>query len=117
MSRNVLDGKLVFESVNNVFSLDFLNFALSVLHDELVNMHETSTDSHEYLITLFNFDINPLLSKLIDTLGFSQEHDSHLVALRESVKIIRQSFVNFVIFLGDVNCLVLLKSFIEVKEF
>ena len=74
MSSYVLDGCLVPEPREDISAFNFINFSPRILIDEFVNMHETTTNSHKDLVALFNLYKDTLLSKLIDTFAFSQEH-------------------------------------------
>ena len=44
-------------------------------------MHEAAADSDLNLVAFFNFDIDALLSELVDALGLPEEQDLHVVAL------------------------------------
>ena len=80
--RNLLSNNLVLESLDNIAPLNFLNLQWSIKINEVLNAHVASTDSDLDLVAFFNFDINSLLAKLINTWWLPQEHDFDFVSLR-----------------------------------
>ena len=114
MRRDILNSSLVGEPRDNVFPLNLLNLLLGVLLDEVINMHEATSDSHHDLIPLLNLDVNSLLPELINALRFPQKHDLHLFPLRVFVQVIAKSLIDLTILLCDVNSLVSLQSLIQI---
>lgn len=107
---NVLNGSLIAETIEDIISLNLFNLQIRVLIDELVNVHVTSTDTNEYLLTLLDLNVNSLLSELVDTFRFSEEHDLHLFSFGVSIDVGGQCFINFVMLVGDIHSLSLLKE-------
>ena len=97
-------------------SLNLLGLFRRILLDELLNVHEAATNSDQDLLTFFNFDINPLLAELVNTLRFTQKCNVHPGPLGVLVYVIRQSFVNLVIFMGYVNRLILFQLVNDLQE-
>ena len=117
MSWNVLNCWFVLESCKHISSLNLFDLSISVLCNELINMHVSSTNSYKNLITLFNLDIHTFLSELVDTFAFSQKHDLHLCSLRIGVQIVSENLVDFIVFMSNINSLVFLKLFIDLDHF
>jgi hypothetical protein len=84
-------------------SFNFVDFLRSVLVNELLNVHESTTYSYENVVTLFDFDENSFLAKLINTLGFSQKKNSEIFSFGVSVKNASKSLINLIGFIGMVN--------------
>ena len=105
------------ESRQHVPTLYLLNFALSVLVNEILNMHKATTHTHENLVAFFHLDVNALLTELVYAFTFSQEHDLQLFAFWEFVEVIAKSGVDLVVLLRDVHSLVLLQHFVDFDEF
>jgi len=111
---NVLDSQFVGESSHNIFSFNLFHLLVGVLLDELVDMHETTTDSDHDFVSFLNFNVNTLLTELVHSVRLSQEHDFHLFSLWVLVQVISQSFIDLVVLLRDVNCLIFFKSLIKI---
>ena len=85
LGANVLNGYLFSEVLSYVLSIDLFCFFWSILFDEFFYAQVSTTNSYKYSFSFFNFNVNSLLSKLIDSFWFSKEHDVHLLPLRISV--------------------------------
>ena len=79
MCGNVLDLKLVLESLHDILSLNLFHLLWCILLDKLIDVHVSSAHSHQDGIPLLYFDVNAFLSKLIHPLRLSQEHDVHFL--------------------------------------
>ena len=101
--RYLLNCQLLLEPTQGVFSVNFVHLVVSVCVNEFFNVHISSADSNEYLTSLFNLDVDSLLAELVDSFGFSQEHNFHIVVLGSAVNKIRELRVNIVVFLGDID--------------
>ena len=84
--------------------------------DELIDVHVTTTNSAENLVALFNFDVNSLLAELIDTFGFSEEHDFHRLLFWLIIQVISKSFINFVELVSNIDILRLHQYFTDIEE-
>ena len=113
---NILDIFLILKSLYNIFPFNFIDFLISILINKVIDMHETTTNSDEDLISFFDFNVNSFLAELINTFGLSEEHDLHFIPFRIPINIISKSFINWVIFLSNINCLILFKHFNYVHE-
>lgn len=109
MHGDILNGDFILEPGQDISSFDLVDFCLSILVYEFINMHIATSNSHQYLIALFDFDVDSLLSKNVYTLTFSQEHDSHVRGFGPGVQELAQRLVDFVVFVSDVDVLALLE--------
>jgi hypothetical protein len=82
----------------------------------VVDVHIPTTNSHEDIIFL-NFDDDPFLSELVDSITLSDEEDVQLLSVGILIEIGRQHIINFVMLFGNVNRLILLQHFINVQDF
>ena len=104
MGDDVLDCRLVLEPCEYISSLKFVDLTLGVLLDELIDVHESTTDSDQDLVPTLHLDMNPLLPKVVHPLTLTQEHNLHPIGFRASgVDILRQLVVNLVSFMPNVN--------------
>ena len=65
----------------HIFTCYFLGFFWCVLPDELLNIHVSSSNSHQNAITLLYFDVDSFLTELIDTFRLPHECNVHLLSL------------------------------------
>lgn len=75
---NLLNGSLVRELLEHIVSLDFVSFFLTILVNEILNIHKSSSNSYKDFFTFFNFNVYSSLSELIYALWFTKEHNVHL---------------------------------------
>ena len=106
----------------NILSLDILNFLWRILIYELFNMHESSSHSDQNLISFLYFDVNPLLTKLIDAFWFSKEEDFEFFTLWIGIDECSKSLINSIFPLRMVYfifCNFILRSqqFVFIKRF
>lgn len=98
-----LQAGLVAEALQGAYpSGRSAHLSVCVLFDEVFHWHVSATDPNEDLVALLNADIDPLVSKLIHTSRFTQEHDLHLLALRIRVNEVSQSKVDPIISLWNI---------------
>ena len=88
MYRNVLNSRLILEPSNHISSFDLVSLGLGVLLNEFVDVHESSTNSHQELVSLFNLDVDSFLTELVNALTFSKEHDLEVSSLWVPVQIV-----------------------------
>lgn len=93
---------LLPESIEYIPSLDSLNLKILVLVNEIINMHESSTNSHFNGVTLLNLKVDFSLTKLVHSFGLSQEHDSELFPLWELLDVMGKRDVDVVGSVADV---------------
>ena len=79
-------------------------------------MHEAAADSDLDLIALFNFDVNALLAKLVDTLGFSEEENLDAISLWVLVDVVGEVGVDSVHFVTNHDGLGLLHAILKVNH-
>ena len=116
MCGNVLDLKLVLESLHDILSLNLFHLLWCILLDKLIDVHVSSAHSHQDGIPLLYFDVNAFLSKLIHPLRLSQEHDVHFFSLWICVKVPGKRLIGLVILPCDVHGLPIFKSLIDIKK-
>ena len=73
--------------------------------DELIDMHVSTTNSDQNLITFFTFNVNTLLTKLINALTFSEEHDFHVFSFWVTIQKFAQLLINLIIFMSNIYSL------------
>ena len=113
MGSDVLDRALVLESCKNVSAFNLFYLSLGILLDEFVDVHETSANSDENLITLLDLDVHSLLTKLINAFRLSEEHDFQIFGMFwVGVEVLAECLINTVVLVANVDCLSLLKIFI-----
>ena len=107
--RGVVDGdplhrQLILEATQDISSsLDLLELERRVRLNEVVDVHEAASDSHLYLVALFDFDVDTLLPELVDALGLPEEENVHLLFLRVPLNVLGEVHVNLVTFVADVD--------------
>lgn len=89
--------------MRHVFPLDLVDLKMSELLNELVEMHETSSDSDKDLITLLNLDEDPLLAKPVNSFRLTQKQNLELGPFGEGVECLTQGGINLVRWLCMVN--------------
>ena len=105
-SSGSLQLDFLLESGHDIFSVNFFNFRSCILVDKIIDGHVTTTNSYHNLIALLNLNVNPLLAKLVDTFGFSEEEDVHLLSLWIFIDKISKGSIDGIIFLGNINSLI-----------
>ena len=108
ISRYFLNGNLVLKFLENILSRNFICLFLGVLGNEVRNGHIASTNTAEDSISLFNLDVDSLLTKLIYTFGLSQEHNVHFFALGIPIDEVGQLEVYLIILVSDIDALTFL---------
>lgn len=98
----LLNLELILELIEDILSLDLCHFLLRVLIDEVVNVHETSTNSHLDRVTLLNLEVHTLLAELIYAFRLSKEKDLHPFLFRIVGDIVLKNSVNLVILVSDI---------------
>ena len=103
--------QFVVKPFRNVSSLDLVDLSVLVLGNELVNVHESSADSDQDLVSLLDLDINSLGPESVDSFAFSQKHDLEVFAIRNSIiklviNPVCQSLVDPVILVSDKHFIV-----------
>ena len=115
---NFLHCKFLIKSRDYVWSSFYLlDFLLGVLLNEIINVHIATAYSYFNLIAFFDFDIDTLWAKLINTCGLSQEKDFHPFLLRVLIEVACQCHVNPIVLVTDVDRLLLGQILEIIHEF
>ena len=100
-----MHSNLLLESIHDIFPMDPFNFYLGILLDELINVHEATTNSDHDLVALFDLDEHSFLPKLVNTFGLPEEHNIHFFSLWIPVDELTQCLINFITFMSNINSL------------
>ena len=121
VERNLLNCYLWIKSFKRIPSLNFFDLFRCILLNEISNVHETTANSNQQIISFLDLDVNSSMTELIDTLRFSQEQDIHSISLRIVIDKICKCFINGVWFLWNVNSLFVrtqfFNSFVQFSNF
>lgn len=112
-----LDASLPVKTSNRVISLNTTDFSWSEFCNEVTNMHETTTDTNEYLIAFLNLNMDFLWSKLVNSLRLSQEHYLHLLFLRIRVYEFGKCLINLIRILWHVSVQHILNLLLQIMHF
>ena len=94
---------LLSESLHGILSLQLFELDRCVLVKEFIDWQVTATNSNVDLV-LVDLDVNTLAAELVDTLGFSHEHDLQLLTVGVVVDVLGDTLVNRIVLDGNVNC-------------
>jgi hypothetical protein len=100
--EDLLDSDLLRELLEWIVSGDLLELDGSVLIDELVDGHVTTTDANLDLV-LDDLHLNTLGSKPVDTGALTHEHDLELGSVRVVVDVLSDFHVNGIVTDGHVD--------------
>jgi len=98
----------LFLNLETASFLMILSTSWRVLLYEFVDVHVTTSHSDKDLVILTYLDVYLLGTKLIDTLGLSQEQNLHLLLLRERVDCITQEHVDPITLPTNIDFLIVL---------
>ena len=82
MAGYVLSRAFVLEAREGIDSLHSVRFDRRVFRNEVLDVHETATDSDTYLVALLNLDEDTSRAKFVHAFRFPKEHDLHLLLFR-----------------------------------
>ena len=103
IDNSLLNSNFLTESLQRIFSFKLLKFNWSVLIKELINWKISTTNSYLNVIFL-NLDCNSLCTKLIDSFGFSHEHNLQFRSFWIVVNEFCQLFIDCVFFYRNIYC-------------
>ena len=84
-SGHSLSLDFIEKSLDDILSFNLVKFTLSVLVNKFSHVHITTSNSNKWLIAMLYLYVHSLLSELVDSFAFSQEHYFHLVFFWELV--------------------------------
>jgi len=107
---NLLHSNLLLESIHHIFSIDPFNFYLSILLNELINVHVTTANSDHDFVALLDLDEHSFLPKLVNAFRLPEEHNIHLFSLWISVDKSAESSINHIAFVCNIDGLLFFKQ-------
>ena len=93
---------LLIESLEDVSSIYFFNFRLSVFGDELVGQHVAPSNFNVHFVAFQYFDLNLFLSESVDTFRLSQEENLELLLFWIIINEVSKRLIDLILPLGQV---------------
>ena len=93
---------MLFKCLNNIPTANFLDLLISILLDEVLDMHEAASNPDKYLISFFYFDVYLSLSERVHAFRLPQEEYLHPLSLWILVDEISKCSIDFVLLLWNI---------------
>lgn len=95
------------EGIQSILSLYLFSLGARILLEKVCKLHEASTDSDQYLVPLFYFDEHAPRTIVVHAFAFSDEGYLQVLPIWEAVEETGKLDVRGVVFLGDVEGILL----------
>jgi len=103
ITSNLLYRDFIPKLIHYIFPIYLLDFTIRIFINKIFNMNITTSHSNKHLIPLFNLNMNPLLTKLVNSFTFTKKHDLHFVLISKHVDVHGQGHIYLIILPGDVG--------------